>query len=257
LNQGGDRWDNYIDSLKLNDHQLMELLASRHRPPVGQKEARGTVAGESKREYRRVRIRGALWVPAEIQEPSGTTHRIKVYPVDIATGGMCFFTDRFMHHGTLCDLTFHLPDGEAVLVTGKAVRCSHLQGRIHEVGVEFNSAFDMGLLRHELPAASISPAGETAGAPSGTPPSAYAGSEGQAQAGVSGYSGAAPVQSASTSAGHSGDSGGGGVSEDLRQRLPKIAIELKVLAERMQEIHVCSTRLNEIGRELHVGSNAG
>lgn len=143
------RWDAYLDVLKLTEDQLNELM--RQRAGTGKKDP-----GESSREHCRVRMRGALWFPAEIREPAGgTSQRIKVYPVDISAGGMCFLAGRFVHEKTECDLIIHFPDGESLTLTGKTVRCKHMQGRAHEVGVNFDKPFEMSLLQAIVPATSV------------------------------------------------------------------------------------------------------
>jgi hypothetical protein len=154
------RWKDFVDTLLLTDQDFFELSELRRRGErTGRGRLRTPVEAEGPREYQRVRIQGTLWIPAEIREPSGSIHQIKVYPVDICSGGMCFFADRFMHQDTMCDLTFQLPDGEVVMVMATTVRCRYIRGRAHEVGVSFDTPFDMGVLNDEVPAKNISPAG--------------------------------------------------------------------------------------------------
>ncbi len=240
-----DRWNDYFDALKLSDGELIELLSLRRQS------ARDSIGGAGdSQDYRRIRIHGTLWIPTEIREPSGTSHKLKVYPVDISTSGMSFLIGRFLHQGTECNLILRLPDGETILVSGEAAACVHLQGRVHEVKVAFGKHLDMDLLKPEAAPKVRSDAGDAgvASASSG----GYGGAVDPALAGASGYAGSANI-AAPGAGGASID----GVSEELRQRLPAIAIELKTLAKRLAEVAEYSGRLGEIGRELHVGSRAG
>lgn len=168
--------------------------------------------------------------------------------MDISTGGLCFFADRFMHEGTTCELTLQLPDGETILVSGGVVRCQLIKGRVHEIGIKLFQAFDMGVLQSEVPAASMSPDARDGG---GDHPN-LSRDEGSNPVGAAAATGVLP--SAASGARSAAEAA---MLEELRQRLPANAIELKMLAERIAGLHECSTRLDEIGRELHLGSRAG
>lgn len=144
-------WDDYRDLLKLSTSQLVELLALRP----------GDAAGHgnlSARAWQRVPVIGALWIPVILREPSGSSHRLKVYPVDISSGGMCFLVGMFVHPKSECELTITLPDRELITLDGCVVRCHHLRGRAHEVGLALSRPFDLGLLSPSINSAVVSPA---------------------------------------------------------------------------------------------------
>ena len=217
MTQSADRWESYVDSLKLNESQFQDLVIARHKNMPAKKDSRPDTAGSASRDSIRVRIRGALWIPAELRETGGNTHRYRVYPVDISSSGACFLVGRFFHQGTACDLTFQLADGELMQVNGKVVRCNFMQGRVHEVGINFDSKFDMDLISPEISGAAVSPA-----AP--------------AHEGESNHI-AAPVRSAQDAA-----------------KLHAIAVEMKSLADRLLETTTVADRIRVLGNSLQAES---
>jgi len=154
-----EKWAEYADMLRLSDEDLVSLLALRNQRPDGGSAADREVGGESgaTRLWRRIRIHGALWIPAEIREVGGATRLMRVYPVDISAGGMCILLGMFVHEGTAFRLTIRTGESDMLEVGGKAVRCVHLKGRVHEVGVSFDERFDLALLQRDLPASAIAP----------------------------------------------------------------------------------------------------
>jgi hypothetical protein len=126
----------FLDLLRLNDRELDELIRI-----AGQ----GTEP-EPQRLARRVRLEGQPRVRAELHHSRGFTGRFIVYPLDISAGGMAFLHGTYLHVGTTCIVHFLSARGEPVVVEGTVVRCRHIRGRSHEVGVSFREPFDMGLL---------------------------------------------------------------------------------------------------------------
>lgn len=147
------RWDNYIDTLRLNESQLTELLAVRKKAVVPGRDKPGTEA----RAYKRVRVHGCLWVPAEITEPSGSSRLMKVYPIDISSTGMCLLIGLYVHRGSKCVITFNLPDGELIPVEGKVIRSGLLQGRAHEMAISLEEPFDMSMLQMDASGIHLTP----------------------------------------------------------------------------------------------------
>lgn len=78
--------------------------------------------------------------------PTGNVLHIRVYPVDISSGGMAFFTGMFIHDGSVFSLNLLMADGKMMAVKGVSTRCTFLKGRAHEVGLKFTEHFDMGLI---------------------------------------------------------------------------------------------------------------
>ncbi|MBC7771854.1 MAG: PilZ domain-containing protein, partial [Pyrinomonadaceae bacterium] len=162
-----NRWESYSDPLKLDQPQFDSLVQGRVKgssPPD---------AG-ARRTWKRLRIAGRLWAPAEMQGPSGFLVQTRVYPIDISVGGMAFYTGMFVHNGTMFSLTLQMSDGIAVVVKGTCVRCGFVKGRVHEVGLQFTENFDMTLVMPAGAAAHLSDPSEPGGV---RPPSSPADSE--------------------------------------------------------------------------------
>lgn len=160
------RWESFGDSLKLTEVELQSLLQIRQKTQGRRGDARSGPGLENTRACRRVCVTGASWVPAEFREAGGGTWRVRAYPVDLSASGMCLLTDRFVHKGTACALTLSLRDGELISLNAKVVRCELLQGRAHEVGLEFHEPMDLGLVTGPIESSALSPvgAGTTSGA---------------------------------------------------------------------------------------------
>ena len=81
-----------------------------------------------------------------------TPHAIRAPVRDLSEGGLCFFYGVFVYPETPCTPRLMTVDGEQVLVPAKTVRCSHIKGRIHEIGVRFNSPIDVSMFVSEAAA---------------------------------------------------------------------------------------------------------
>lgn len=68
-----------------------------------------------------------------------------VVPVDLSEGGLAFLHGMFVYPGTACTARLRTRDGRTVGVLGKVARCTLVSGRIHEVGMKFESPVDLGL----------------------------------------------------------------------------------------------------------------
>jgi hypothetical protein len=138
--QAEPRWETYADPLKLSGHSMLDLLAVRAKAPRPRDES-------DRRLWRRLRVAGRLWVPAEIRGPTGAASLVRVYPIDISCGGMSFFMGMFVHRDSECVITLQLSDDEMLSVAGRVVRCELTSGRAHEVAIRFDAPFDMALVQ--------------------------------------------------------------------------------------------------------------
>ena len=66
-----------------------------------------------------------------------------VVPRDVSEGGVSFLHGVFVYSGTVCVTLLRTRDKETMLVPGKVVRCTHVTGRVHEVGVKFDTRIDV------------------------------------------------------------------------------------------------------------------
>lgn len=76
-------------------------------------------------------------VELTIQHATGSKVTLPVATRNISRGGISILHSAFIHIGSPCEITLKLPGGKSQLIAGKVKRCSHLQGRIHEVGIAF------------------------------------------------------------------------------------------------------------------------
>jgi hypothetical protein len=107
-------------------------------------------ADSSRRKARRFTMRSR---EAVISLANGNSVQAIRAPVrDVSEGGLCFFYGVFVYPGTACTPKLVTVDGEQVLVPAKTVRCSHIKGRIHEIGVRFNSPIDISMFVSEAAA---------------------------------------------------------------------------------------------------------
>lgn len=149
------RWESYSDALKLSELELQALVDSRARASGTGVQASGSQAGAELRAARRIRVTGGMWIPAELRETGGGVTRLRVYPINLSMKGACVIADRFVHTGVVCVITLQVAEGEAVAVQGKIARCEMVQGRAHELGIEFDAGFDLGLILSDIASSAI------------------------------------------------------------------------------------------------------
>lgn len=82
---------------------------------------------------------------------------------NISRGGMSFLHGQMMHIGQACTVDLATNDGNWLSVDGVVVRCRHIRGMIHEIGLKFNGLVSLEGLR-DLPNGDVS--GEPSDAPS-------------------------------------------------------------------------------------------
>lgn len=237
VQSSSSRWDSYGDALKLGDAELLALLDVRRAVYQSRANAQPRANVQELRAHRRLSVQGALWVPAEIREASGNVFRLRVYPIDLSSSGMCFFGERFLHPGTGSVITLRLVDGEMLQVAGKVVRCEYIQGQAHEIGVEFDEHVDMALFFANVPGAIISPAIATNSPPAavGTEKSAAAESTGNAKLNSSNTPANSRPQA--DQAQTAGDAQASRLAVELEKRLQAMAQELNSMAKCLTQLH--------------------
>lgn len=73
----------------------------------------------------------------DIPSPGGMQQTYIVLPKDLSATGCALLHGTFTYPGTRCCVTLHTRDGHSVLTPGIIVRCQHVLGRVHELGVRF------------------------------------------------------------------------------------------------------------------------
>lgn len=104
-----------------------------------------------RRSYPRTRYRIPGGLRVLFHQPGNSASVCSVIPRDISRSGIGFLHGSFVYTGTICDLTLPTVDGERVLVRGKVVRCAHVRGSAHDVGVAFDQLIDLRNYVRDLP----------------------------------------------------------------------------------------------------------
>lgn len=127
-----------VSSLRLSDGERKALMAD-----VSQ---RGT-AHASKRGDARYALPPEFSVLGEFFLPEGATQRVIVSLRDISRGGLAMLHGNFVHKGTKCMFVVCDKDRKPVATaSGEVVRCDHVRGAIHDVGVKFAAALPASAL---------------------------------------------------------------------------------------------------------------
>jgi len=127
---------NTVDTLRLSAEEHAAVIATLHR---NQEEA---MQG-GRRAHHRQPYRGRP-VTVTLTQTGGTVTSFSVKPHNVSCGGISFLHGNFVHTGSTCRLTLRALDGTETEVAGRVVRCRLIRGRVHEVGVAFDSPIDLG-----------------------------------------------------------------------------------------------------------------
>jgi CheY-like chemotaxis protein/HPt (histidine-containing phosphotransfer) domain-containing protein len=81
-------------------------------------------------------------VSLSLSHPGGTCTTFMVACRNLSSGGMGLLHCAYVHTGTRCRVELRETSGKARAVEGAVVRCAHVKGTIHEVGVKFDAPID-------------------------------------------------------------------------------------------------------------------
>lgn len=76
----------------------------------------------------------------------GTGQALGVTPRDVSASGLGFYHVAYVHPGTEVGLVMKAKGADAVSRKGTVVRCRHVKGRVHEVGVLFEERIEIGVV---------------------------------------------------------------------------------------------------------------
>lgn len=99
---------------------------------------------DERRRYERLRYHRRVSIT--LDSDSDEQQTLSAISGNISRGGMALALGRFVYAGSGITISLALPDGEAMLVTGKVLRCQFLEGRAHEVAILFDSSLPPDLL---------------------------------------------------------------------------------------------------------------
>ncbi len=98
-------------------------------------------AAKQRRKYERLRYRCGP-TPIALIHPGGSTTKVDAYTRNISAGGVCFLTCGFVHPGSKCTIQLINAMGRQVTVKGLVRWCSHVSGRMHQMGATFDTPVD-------------------------------------------------------------------------------------------------------------------
>lgn len=125
-----------IDTLRISEEQRRQILAELD---VNQSEQ----AVKNRREHERHCFQDPNGMLVVISHPGGNVVKYRVTPRNLSAAGVGFLHGNFLHAGTACLIAVRTRDGKAMLVNGRVVRCCHVQGNVHEIGVQFDAPIEV------------------------------------------------------------------------------------------------------------------
>ena len=148
---------NALDTLRLSRRQLQAVVQFLRRQ-------QDNFHGAEVRAEPRLPFSAEGGVAIELRHPGGTVGRYLIRPHNLSSRGMGFLNGAFVYPGTACVVLLPKLAGHgARRIAGQAVRCRHVAGNVHEVGVRFEEPLDLSEFIADPAAAkaSAAPAGDT------------------------------------------------------------------------------------------------
>lgn len=137
----------YIEGIKLSERERAVL--------IDQMKKSGAA---DKRKHPRLVVEGGFSLLCLMEFPGGSSAQFRIYPWDISKGGLAFFHRAYIYQGTKCTFTGNTIDGQPTSFKGDVVRCSHVSGTVHTVGVKLEMEIDPEVFLGESGAAGAAPA---------------------------------------------------------------------------------------------------
>ncbi|MFQ5490767.1 MAG: PilZ domain-containing protein [Phycisphaerae bacterium] len=81
-------------------------------------------------------------VGLEIKHLGGGITKHTVHPLNISDGGLSYQLNQFIPPGSACKVTLTDKHGQFVQVEGSILGCRCVQGRLHDIGVQFAESID-------------------------------------------------------------------------------------------------------------------
>lgn len=119
------------NSINLDECSLRKLLDA-----LDSKKSQGSI----NRQFVRWPYRIAT-VELRINHDTGTS-TVYVACRNLSAGGIAILHRAFLHSGTSVDVALPKVTGDRAYVTGKVVRCQHLAGTVHEIGIQFEKPIE-------------------------------------------------------------------------------------------------------------------
>lgn len=98
---------------------------------------------------------------------NGPVSQIALPVSDVSAGGVGLLHRAMMHLGTRCTLYILLDNGTRFQATGAVVRCEHVEGLVHEIGIQFDQPVEELSRRGAAPSGDAAAPTESARSPFG------------------------------------------------------------------------------------------
>jgi CheY-like chemotaxis protein len=129
-----------VDSLRLSPREQSEIISE-----LSQGSAVPGAAASSKerRHNGRVPYLNEAGLFVQMKHPGGSVVNYLVRTRNLSPTGIAFLHGSFVYTGTACVLALHDAQGKMVGVEGKVVRCQHVRGHVHDIGVRFGKELEL------------------------------------------------------------------------------------------------------------------
>lgn len=121
----------FIEGIKLSERERSLLIEQMKKSGAA-----------DKRKHPRVVVEGSFALLCTMEFPGGSSAHFRVFPWDISKGGLAFFHRAYIYSGTKCTFTGNTIDGQPMSFKGDVVRCNHVAGTVHTVGVKLEMEID-------------------------------------------------------------------------------------------------------------------
>jgi hypothetical protein len=128
---------NCVDTLRLStrDWDQVQALMDLER------EDGGFGTRDQRRDPRHAYLVGGS-VLIEVMHPGGSRVRYLVRPRNLSRSGLGFLHGNFIYTGTRCVVMLLTRRGVSTPCTARVVRCRHIQGKVHGLGIKFDRPLD-------------------------------------------------------------------------------------------------------------------
>ncbi len=123
-----------LDTLKLSDEQWQALIDS-----LGQ----GLSNYTGQRRHIRTQFRKLSQIAVAIKQSDGQWVKYLVRMRDLSRSGLGFIHGAYVHVGNDCRVILKDATDQLVCIDGTIRRCNLVQGRVHNIGVQFKEEIDI------------------------------------------------------------------------------------------------------------------